>query len=118
MPNKKTHHFWQLVLIFGAITVLALAASYGYSRTQQAGMMGSSMGNMMSSMHLRNITVNDLIRQQEQVETATGQDSMASHHGEGNGFLKATHTLTTATIIILLPFIIAGTVFLTIIWIK
>lgn len=118
MLNKKKLHFWQLVLTFGAITVLALAASYGYNRTQQTNMMGLSMGNMMSSMHLKNITVNDLIRQQEQVEAATGQDSMASHHNNGNGFLKTIHILTTASIIILLPFIVAGTVFLAIIWIK
>lgn len=118
MPDKKKLLFWQLVLIFGAITVLALAASYGYNRPPQGSMMGASMGSMMGSMHLQSATVRDLFRQQEQVETTIGQDSMTSHHSQESGLLKATHILTTATIVLLLPFIIAGTVFLAILWIK
>jgi len=121
MLDKKKIHFWQLVLIFGAITILALAVSYGYGYRKQASMMTQSMGNMMGSMHLRNITIGDLVKQQEQMEMVQGQNQSqnhSSHHGESNSFLKTAHYLTTATIIILLPFIVAGTVFLAIIWIR
>ncbi|MCX8131823.1 MAG: hypothetical protein N3I35_17220 [Clostridia bacterium] len=118
MPDRKKLYFWRLALIFGAITVLALAVSFGFNREREAGMMDTSMGNMMSSMHLKNITVSDLIKQQEKMESVTGQDSMAGHHSGVSSFLNSAHYLTTATIIILLPFIVAGTIFLAIIWLK
>ena len=120
MLDKKKQHFFQLVFIFGAITAIALTFAWNNSprMASNMSMMGQSMGNMMSSMHLNNITIDDLIRQQENVETAAADNSHSSHHSENNRFLKTVHILTTGTIIILLPFIIAGTVFLTVIWLK
>lgn len=86
---------------------------------QSGNMMDQSMGSMMSSMHLQEVTLNDLIRQEEQVETpAADGDEHSGHHSETGGFLETTNKLTTGTIIILLPFIIAGTVFLAIIWFR
>lgn len=119
--DKRKLNFWQLSIIFGAITIIALAVSYGYGYKKQASMMNKSMGNMMSSMHLRNVTIYDLINRQEQMEALQGQNQSqnhSSHHSESNSFLKVTHYLTTATMVILLPFIIAGAVFLAIIWLK
>ncbi|MCX7746548.1 MAG: hypothetical protein N2645_06625 [Clostridia bacterium] len=135
MPGKKKLHFWQLAIIFGAITILGLAAAYGYGARDQAGMMSQSMGNMMGSMHLKNITLGDLLRREEQMEMMQGQNqnpnqaagqaaqqrgtaSHSGHHGGSGSFLKTAHYLTTGTIIILLPFIVAGTIFLAIIWLK
>lgn len=78
-------------------------------------MMGQSMGNMMASMHLKNINIRDLFYQKESMNMMQG---MQPHHNNQSGFLIISHYLTTGTIIILLPFIIAGSVFLAILWIK
>jgi hypothetical protein len=125
MPDKRKLHFFQLVIIFGAITVLALAYAWGNNRGQlsSTSMMGQSMGNMMRSMHLQNVTMGDLLKRQEQQEQQAGgsipsDGSHGSHHNGNEGFLEATHLLTTAAIVVMLPFIIAGTVFLAILWLK
>lgn len=117
--NKKKLPFIQLAAIFGLVTLMTLLYSWGStpSTSPNGGMMEQSMGDMME-MHLENVTVADLVKQKEQVEVSQGVDSQASHHETQYGFLKIMHYLTTATIVILLPFIIAGTVFLGIIWLK
>ena len=119
MRDKKKIHFWQLTFIFGLITFLALTYAYENDRGNQSQMMSGTMGEMMG-MHLNNVTVSDLIAQQEQIDTmaqSQAQD-MSSHHSGTNSFVSAIHLLAIATIVILLPFIIAGTVFLAIIWLK
>jgi hypothetical protein len=75
------------------------------------------MGNMMSSMQLKNVTLNDLLNGQQQDNMSMGSD-MSSHHENGSDFMKVSNELTTGTIVVLLPFIIAGAIFLAIIWIK
>ena len=117
MLDKKKHHFLQLAVIFGAVTIITLLSVWGYKSNVETGMsiMGKSMGNMMQTMHASNITVGDLYQQEEQMETATG---MEGHHNNQDEFLKISHFVTTASIVILLPFIIAGAVFLGIIWLK
>jgi hypothetical protein len=79
------------------------------------GMMNDSMGNMMTSMHLGNVSINGLIYQEESQEAATG---MNSHHSAEDSELNRIHYFTTLSIIILLPFIVAGTAFLSIVWLK
>ncbi|MCX7923088.1 MAG: hypothetical protein N3B21_13920 [Clostridia bacterium] len=121
MPDKRKLHFWQLVFVFGAITILALAANYGYGSMKQPGMMNDTMGSMMGLMHLKNITVSDLVKQQERLESIQGQaqtQNHSNHHATSGSFLKTAHYLTTAAVILLLPFIIAGSIFLAIVWIK
>ncbi|MCX7921778.1 MAG: hypothetical protein N3B21_07180 [Clostridia bacterium] len=117
MLDKKKHHFLQLVVIFGAITLLTLLFAWGSREgtTSSMGMMGQSMGSMMQSMHAKNVTISDLIKQQEQTEMSSG---MSSHHESGSMSIKISHYLTTGIIIVLLPFIIAGAVFLGIVWWK
>jgi len=117
--NKKKLPFIQLAAIFGSITLMVLFYSWGSapSDSSSSSMMEQSMGDMMK-MHLENVTVADLVKQNEQMEVSQGGDSQASHHEAQYGFLKIMHYLTTATMVILLPFIIAGTVFLGIIWLK
>ncbi|MDF2522963.1 MAG: hypothetical protein K0R31_604 [Clostridiales bacterium] len=117
MLDKKKHHFLQLIVIFGSITILSLLTAWGFNSGVEAGMsmMGQSMGKMMSTMHASNITVSDLLKQVEQAETSTG---MESHHNSENEQLKLEYFITTAVIVTLLPFIVAGAVFLGIIWLK
>lgn len=139
MLDKKKHHFLQLSVIFGAVVIISLLSSWGYRNNVEASMkmMGQSMGKMMQGMHLQNITVSDLVRQQEMMESASasaagngmeshhsgsgsgnaGTESHQSHHGSNSG-METTHFITTATIVILLPFIIAGAVFLMVVWLK
>lgn len=115
---KKKRPFIILATIFGAVSLLTLFFTWGYSSntTSASSMMGQSMGTMMSSMHSSNITVRDLIIQQEQLEESSVANSQASHHSSQRGFLQTAHIYTTGTIVILLPFILAGTIFLAIIW--
>lgn len=121
MLSKKKHHFLQLVVVFSFITVMSLLSVWGYRAYEEknAGMMGLSMGNMMSSMHAENAKLSDLLVQQESIESINNnQDSgMESHHQAGGG-MKTTHYFTTAIIVILLPFILAGSVFLAVMWLK
>lgn len=119
MLDKKKRNFLILVFIFASITMIKLTYDWQFNSNSSESMMTDSMGNMMSSMHLQNITMEDLIRQQEQMDnTMTVNDEHSNHHSGGNGFMTAIHKLTTGTIVILLPFIIAGTIFLTIVWFK
>lgn len=117
--NKKKLPFIQLAVLFGFITFMVLIYSWKSAPrgTPNSSMMEQSMGDMMK-MHLENVTVADLVKQKEQAEVSQGVDSQASHHEAQYGFLKVMHYLTTATIVILLPFIIAGTVFLAIVWLR
>ena len=121
MLDKKKMHFWQLTIIFGSITLLALIYSYINYQGNQAEMMADSMAKMMG-MHLDNVAVSDLISRQEDVaasaQNLTSEQDMSSHHSETNSYTNAIHLIATATIVILLPFIIAGTVFLAIIWLE
>ncbi|MCX7922257.1 MAG: hypothetical protein N3B21_09645 [Clostridia bacterium] len=116
MRDKKKHHFLQLAVIFGVITLLTLLYAWGSREgtMSNTGMMGASMGSMMQSMHAKNITISDLIKQQEQTEMASG--GMLSHHEGGSAGIKLSHYLTTGIIIVLLPFIIAGAIFLGVVW--
>lgn len=123
MLSKKKHHFIQLVVIFSAITILTLLYEWGIRGTNDmntgmSGMMGESMGDMMSSMHAGGIKLSDMFEQQESMETINSQQSsMESHHG-ASGVMKTTHYFTTAIIVILLPFIFAGSAYLAIMWLK
>lgn len=117
MIDKKKLHFIRLSLIFGVIILLTLMNEWSKPQPSEAaaGMMNDSMGNMMSSMHLRGANINDLLYQEESQEAATG---MSSHHSAEDSELNRIHYFTTLSIIILLPFIVAGTAFLSIVWLK
>ena len=125
--SKKKLHFYQLTIVFGTIVTLTLLYNWGNNGSTETGssMMGQSMGKMMSSMHLKNVTLKDLINGESQKnmnmnrasDRASGSDT-SSHHESGSDFMKVSNLLTTGTIIVLLPFIIAGSIFLAIIWIK
>lgn len=114
---KKKMPFIQLTMFFGVITLLTIFFVWGnYKGANSPTMMGQSMGNMMSNMHLNNISVGDFIKQKEQVEISNIADDVTNHHSGEEGILKTLHYFTTGTIVVLLPFILAGTIFLAIIW--
>lgn len=115
MLDKKKHHFLQLVIIFSAVTVISLLSAWGFrSKNETAmSMMGQSMGKMMSSMHGHNISLNDLFGSSPGMNMSTNMDS---HHQGSN--MMTSHFISTAVIAVLLPFIVSGTVFLFIMWMK
>ena len=117
MLNKRKLPFYKLSFISFGIVVITLLLNWGYfSPTEKTeSMMTKSMGGMMSSMHFKNIKLSDLFAAE-----AEKKSSMSSNNSNE---MTISHTqkiyyVTTITIIVLLPLIIAGTVFLTIVWIK
>lgn len=117
MLNKKKLHFYQLCFISIGVVVITLLINWGYfSPTEKTeSMMTKSMGNMMSSMHLKNIKLSDIFVAEDQ-----NKSTMSSNNSTETtiSYKKGIYYITTIIIIVLLPFIIAGTVFLTVIWIK
>lgn len=115
MISKKKLHFLQLAFVFTAITICTLLYDWSNNMnlSNSMSMMSQSMGNMMSSMHLKNTQLSDLISYKEQE-----QSNMSMSHEPKEGYIKEIHYITTIVIVILLPFIIGGTVFLAITWIK
>lgn len=113
MISKKKLHFLQLTFVFTAITIGTLLYNWSSNANlkNSMSMMGQSMGNMMSSMHLKNAKLSDLVTRKEQT-------SMNMNHETKEGYLKDIHYITTIIIVVLLPFIIGGTVFLAIAWFK
>ena len=115
MFNRKKMHFWCLVLLFGALILITLFSLWSNAPMQKAGMMDSSMGNMMKSMHLSNITIYDLfgaINSQKEI------GATESHHLDQTPVIYQLSLLTTSIIFVLLPFIIGGAILLGIVWIR
>jgi len=113
---KKKMPFFRLSIVFIIIIAASIFYSWGYNNENSSGsgMMDQSMGEMMGKNHLKDITIRDLIVQEEQSETLQIEDSNSAHHG--GSILKTLHKISTITIVALIPFIIAGTIFLMIIW--
>jgi hypothetical protein len=116
LKNKKLP-FYKLSFISIGVVVITLLINWGYFLPMEKteSMMAKSMGNMMSSMHLKNIKLSDLF-----VAEAENKSSISSNNSTETtiSYKKGIHYITTITIIVLLPLIIGGTVFLTIVWIK
>lgn len=120
---KKKMPFIRLSIVFIIIIILSILYSWGFHResSSKSGMMDQSMGEMMGGNHLKEITIRDLIVQEEekkteQSEAAHSEDSNSAHHDSGGSLLQTLHRISTITIVVLMPFIIAGTIFLMIIW--
>lgn len=115
---KKKMPFIRLSVVFVIIIVASIFYSWGFSKTgKESGMMmDQSMGDMMGENHLKDITIRDLIVQEEQGEAVQTDNDTAEHHDSVGSLLKAIHKITTITIVALIPFIIAGTIFLMIVW--
>lgn len=115
MANRKLP-FIRLTIVFGILILASLFYSWGYHKTgsESGMMMDASMGDMMGENHLKDISIRDLIVQEEQSEAVQSEDSV-EHHESGE-FIRLIHNITTITIVALIPFIIAGTIFLMIVW--
>lgn len=118
MISKKKLHFYQLSFIFTSVIIISLLYNWGYigNNTKSENMMTESMGNMMSSMHLSNIELSDLFISES--KNMNMDNNSASHHKESSSYKKDIYYVTTIVIIVLTPFIAAGAVFLSIVWIK
>lgn len=115
MISKKKLHFLQLTFVFTIITIGTLLFNWSSNANlkNSMSMMGQSMGNMMSSMHLKNAKLSDLVTSKEQTNTSKNMNNETKE-----GYLKEIHYITTIIIVVLLPFIIGGTVFLAIVWFR
>ncbi len=117
--DKKKLHFWRLAFIFGGFTIIILLLLWSSPKEPKAQMMTSSMGNTMAQMHVSNITIYDLLKNEQMQEQSQGQtDNMSSHHDSQAPIVVTLNFLTTALIFLLLPLIIGGSIILAIVWIK
>lgn len=115
---KKKMPFIRLSIVFIIIIIAAIFYSWGFSKKENESgmMMDQSMGDMMGEMHLKDITIRDLIVREDQSEMVQTDNNSSEHHDSGGSLLKLIHKITTITIIALIPFILAGTIFLMIVW--
>lgn len=117
--DKKKIHFWRLAFIFGGFAIITLLLLWSSPQEPKAQMMTSSMGNTMAQMHVSNITIYDLLRNETMQEQSQGQTyNNSSHHESQEPTLAKLNFLTTALIFLLLPLIIGGSIILGIVWIN
>lgn len=118
MFKKQKMPFWQLTAVFTVITVLVVALSWGNS-TENAAQMDASMADMMSNESLATATIPDLFTYEGMAAVGT-EDGSSQHEGhhEQRGKLYTIHIVTTALLLLTMPLIIAGAVFLMIVWPK
>ncbi|WP_025688800.1 hypothetical protein [Paenibacillus zanthoxyli] len=116
MFNKQKRPFWQLSSVFAVIIVLVLALSWS-NRAENAAQMDASMAVMMSNEILDSATIPDLftIGTIESPEALSGNGEHAGHHDQ-SGTLYAIHLITTGLLLFTLPVILAGALFLAIVW--
>ncbi|AIQ14402.1 hypothetical protein [Paenibacillus durus] len=118
MFNKQKRPFWQLSSVFAVIIMLVLALSWS-NPAENAAQMDASMADMMSNEILGSATIPDLftIGTMDSPEASSGNGGHSGHHDQ-TGRLYAIHLITTALLVFTLPIIIAGAVFLAIVWPK
>lgn len=125
MFDKTKLNFWRLAVIFSGFTVITLISLWLSPQEKKASMMNESMANM-ASMHLENITIYDLIGSSDTdlgstdsgtVPQVTSNNSTLHHEDDTFG-VRTIGIITTVIIFTLLPFLICGTIILTIVWIK
>lgn len=116
--DRKKLPFIRLSIVFSIVIIIAIFYSWGFAHKTEygSGMMDQSMGDMMGENHLKNVTVRDLITSDAQDKIKQSEDNHSGHHDTENSFLYTLHKITTLTITVLIPFILAGTIFLMIIW--
>jgi hypothetical protein len=115
MFDKKKLNFWRLALFYTGATIVILFFLWSSPYKPNAQMMESSMGNMMKTMHLSNITIYDLMGN-PRAEQSTSETE--SHHNDDSSPIYNMSIITTSIIFLVLPLIIGGTIILTIVWIK
>lgn len=122
MFDKKKLNFWRLAVIFMGFTGITLIGLWLSPQEKKATMMTGSMADM-SSVHLENVTLYDLVGSSEAdinkaaVSQAQTDDS-SQHHEDEASAVKTMGIITTLIIFALIPLIIFGTIILAIVWIK
>ena len=116
MIKAKTLCFLRLSFIFLAITVAVVTFNFAksYNNMAKPAMMSESMGNMMINMHLKNTSFIDLFKDSQMKMAASA--SSHSHHSNTRSLLSSVYQISTFIIIVFVPFIIAGSLFLFIAW--
>lgn len=122
MFEKKKLNFWRLAVIFMGFTGITLMALWLSPQEKKATMMRNSMANM-SSMHLENVTIYDLVGSSEaemgtSADSQTQTDNSSQHHENKASSVKTMGIITTIIIFTLIPLIVFGTIILAIVWIK
>lgn len=112
--ERKKHNFFKLSVVFCALVILGLLYNWGYYQENEAHMMDESMGSMMRSMHGEAVNLGELLRIGEAIEYGTGKDE----HHDSDSFIAWSFNISTALMVVILPFIIAGSIFLAIVWFK
>lgn len=118
MAKSKKQNFWLLVIVFTGITMVALQLEWNSPRGPEAAMMNQSMGNMMRGEHLQNITLSQLLSNNQPENMMGNASGHSEHHGEMDQMLFGINRVTTLLIFSLIPLILGGTVFLVVIWLK
>jgi hypothetical protein len=113
MFDKKKLNFWRLAVIFTGITITILYLLWSSPNKSKSAMMDGSMGSMMKSMHISNLTVNGLLSNPK----APKQTADTEAHHQDSPIYK-TAVVVTATVYLLLPLVIGGSIILAIIWIR
>lgn len=117
--DKKKLHFWRLAFIFGGFAIITLLLLWSSPQEPKAQKMTGSMGNTMAQMHVSNITIYDLLKNEMMQEQSQSQtDNMSSHHDSQSPIVVQLNFLMTALLFLLLPLIIGGSIILAIVWIK
>ncbi|MNC06587.1 hypothetical protein D3C75_541030 [compost metagenome] len=95
-----------------------LALAWG-NRTEDVAQMNHSMADMMRDEHLGNTTVQDMFtfETSDSAKVASEISGHTGHHSQ-EGKLYTMHIVTTALLVLSLPIILAGAVFLAIVWSK
>lgn len=125
MFKKQKKPFWQLCIVFSVMAVLVLAISWAYPSENRAS-MDHSMAGMMKDEHLNQATIGDLFtlgtgEDQQRIVTVTprtGDSAGHNGHHPQEGKLYTMHLIMTGLLVFSLPIILAGAVFLTIVWPK
>lgn len=113
--NPAKLHFWQMTAVFVLLVIVTVGLQwYTYQAEEQqmmTQMMGQSMGEMMRMMHASNVTTAQLLTWRSEKRGSTG-----SRQTEATELMEWMSGFTTGAIFLLLPFIMAGTAFLLIVW--
>lgn len=115
MADKKKG-FWILVVLFGLLALMGVlrAVVEGSHMTAHDASMGTTMGSMMVREHGSHLTVAQLLKASE------GQGAMAAmaqHHNPPQ-VITVISDLSTASIYVLLPFVLGGVAMLLVLWYK
>ena len=117
MFDKKKLNFWRLFLGFVGLVLITLMFLWSGPKEPKAQMMTGSMGDVMRAMHGKDITFYDFFVSADAIEDHQPAED-ENHHEDASTAARTVNFLTTATVFLLLPFILGGAIALAIVWFK